>query len=460
MTDLLREALSAEQRGDFALAKQLLSQALIEDPNNETAWMLMADAVDDLRLRRNCLERVLAINPDNSDASTALLKLNTAPLEPVSRGERDKPIAPGLIKIPPFTPPFTWGSDQEQYLALGDLTYPDLPEEEFTPPPDSPPTFDWAHESDVPDKTINTLFNAISNPDLASQPLPDTDLNWLDENPVNEVSTTTGGDPGNADVWMDELVSMDVNPLPEQPSDTMDDFSVSAEPVLGMEAYLISEPVETPALSDYQLWDNPAAKKDRMVILSNKSLIHANPKESDVPHILGLFAENKMIRDLLGESAGVITLESIRRLTANPKKADLSIDYLKKSEKISTHKLTLASPQVRDEILSAMRIKPGIHFMESIQVFRLQDKIVPPLAILLLIIFLIWVLYAGLPMLSGLNGAELGFFQFFVSILNGFVQFVGKTNLLLIILLGAILDLAWLVSNLLKPSKLIIFERQ
>ena len=63
MSDLLQEALSAEQRGDFALAKQLLSQALIEDPNNETAWMLMADAVDDLRLRRNCLERVLAINP-------------------------------------------------------------------------------------------------------------------------------------------------------------------------------------------------------------------------------------------------------------------------------------------------------------------------------------------------------------------------------------------------------------
>ncbi len=51
MTDLLREALSAEQRGDFALAKQFLSQALIEDPNNETAWMLMADAVDDLHTR-------------------------------------------------------------------------------------------------------------------------------------------------------------------------------------------------------------------------------------------------------------------------------------------------------------------------------------------------------------------------------------------------------------------------
>jgi hypothetical protein len=94
MSDLLQEALSAEQRGDIALAKQLLSQALIQDPNNETAWMLMADAVDDVRLRRNCLERVLAINPHNFDASTALTKLNTSPLEPVTRGERDKPIIP------------------------------------------------------------------------------------------------------------------------------------------------------------------------------------------------------------------------------------------------------------------------------------------------------------------------------------------------------------------------------
>ncbi|OGN89567.1 MAG: hypothetical protein A2Y88_12930 [Chloroflexi bacterium RBG_13_48_10] len=461
MSDLLQEALSAEQRGDIALAKQLLSQALIQDPNNEIAWMLMADAVDDVRLRRNCLERVLAINPHNFDASTALTKLNTSPLEPVTRGERDKPINPPRFdKIPPFTPPFTWGGDQEQYLALGDLTYPDLPGEQPAQPMDTTPTFDWAHDSEEPDKTMDTLFNAVSNPELASQPLPDTDLSWLDDNPTDELTETPREIHSDGGVWMDELVSTEVTPLPEQQTDAMNDFTVSAEPELGLEAFTSPEPLEMPISDDHQLWDNPKAKKDRLVILSHRSLIYANPKESDIPHILGLFAENKMIRDLLGENAGVIPYENIRRLSANPKKVVLTTNYQNKGEKSFTHKLFFSSPQVRDEVLSAIQLKPGVDFQKTVQTFRLQDKIVPPLAILLFLVFLIWLLYAGLPMLSGLTGGVLGVFQLFVSFLQGFVTFVGRDNLLLIILLCAILDLAWLVSNLLKPSKLVIVERR
>jgi hypothetical protein len=461
MSDLVQDALSAEQSGDIALAKQLLSQALIQDPYNETAWMLMADAVDDLRLRRNCLERVLSINPDNIDASTALTKLNTSPLEPVTRGERDKPInPPRLDRTPPFTAPFTWGSDQEQYLALGDLTYSDLSEEQPVQSDDSTPTFDWAHDSDEPDKTIDQLFNAFSNPDVTSQPLPDADLSWLSDNPTGSPTQPVQEVQGNEeDVWLDELVGMEVEPLPEQPSGLPDDFTVSAEPELGLEAFISPEKIEAPISSDHQLWDNPGVKKDRLVIVSNRSIVYASPKESDIPHILGLFAENKMVRDLLGENAGVITLESIHRISANSKKADLNINYDKKGEKTSTHKLTFSSPQVRDEVLSAIKLKPGTDFHQSVQTFRLQDKIVPPLAILLFLIFLTWVLFAGLPMLSGLTGSQLGLLNIFVSIMQGIVQFVGRSNLFLIILLGAIFDVAWLVYNLTKPSELIILER-
>src|SRR4030043_1841047 len=220
MSDLLQDALSAMKKGDITLAKQLLSQALIQDPNNETAWMLMSEVVEDVRLRRNCLERVLAINPNNTVASTALTKLNTSPLSPVTRGERDKPLnLPKLDKIPPFTPPFTWGSDQEQYLALGDLTYPDLPEEQSAQPIDTTPTFDWAHDSDEPDKTIDTLFYAVSNPELTSQPLPDTDLSWLDDNPTDALTDTAPEVQGDGGVWWEELVSTEVTPLPEQQTD-------------------------------------------------------------------------------------------------------------------------------------------------------------------------------------------------------------------------------------------------
>src|SRR4030066_482097 len=128
MTDLLQEALIAKERGDITLAKQIISQALIQQPGNEAAWRLMSDVVEDVKLRRNCLERVLSINPNNTAASTALSKLNTSPLSPVVRGERDKPFnPPRLEKTPPFTPPFTWEGEQKQLLALGDLTYPDVP---------------------------------------------------------------------------------------------------------------------------------------------------------------------------------------------------------------------------------------------------------------------------------------------------------------------------------------------
>jgi hypothetical protein len=239
----------------------------------------------------------------------------------------------------------------------------------------------------------------------------------------------------------------------------MDDFSVSSEPELGLDAFTSQEQPEESITSDHLLWDNPKAKMDRMVILSGKSLVYANPTESDIPHILGLFEEKKMIRDLLGENAGVIKLESIRRLSANPKKADLSIEYLDNDEKLITHKLTFSSPQVRDEVIAAIQMRPGADFLQSTETFRLQDKIVPPLAILLLLAFLSWLMFAGLPMLNGLTGSQLGLLQPIVSGLHSFVSSAGRYILSIIIILCGLLTLVWLVSNLMKPTNLTILER-
>jgi len=239
----------------------------------------------------------------------------------------------------------------------------------------------------------------------------------------------------------------------------MEDLPPNVEPEYSSNGQIAPEKPEEHITSDFQLWDNPKAKKDRMIILSNKSLIYANPKESDVPHIMGLFAENKMIRDLLGENAGVIKIESIRRLLANPEKSDLSIDYVDSNRKKITHKLTFLSQQVRDEVLDAIKMKPEAEYRETIQIFRLQDKIVPPLAVLLLLLFLIWGLYVGLPLLSGLTGSELGILTPIVSLMMGLVLSIGRTNLFLIYVLSGLLTLVWLVVNLMKPSKLIILER-
>jgi hypothetical protein len=461
MSDILQEALSAIQRGDMPLAKQLLSQAVIQDPSNDNAWMMMSKVAEDVKSKRNYLERALAINPNNVEASTALTRLDTAPLSPVTRGERDKPIyQSNFDKIPPFTPPNTWGNDQEQFLAPTDPATPELPVEQSIQSTETTPTFDWANDSEEPDRTIDQLFIAVSSPELASQPRPNSDLTWLDQNQSAMLTNTLQDMDGKSDaMWLDELVGTDVEPLPEVSIGTLDGFPINDEPAPVSEDVTPAEQPGEPIGSDYQLWDNPATKKNRMIILSDTSLIYANPKESDVPHILGLFAEKKMIRDLLGEKAGLIKLESIRRLMANPKKSDLSIVYVDSNKKKLTHKLTFLSQQVRDEVLGVMKSKPGADYRQTIQVFRIQDKIVPPLAALLLVVFLVWGLNAGLPMLSALTSSQLGILAPIVSLMMGIVLSIGRTTLFLIYVLCGLLSVVWLVSNLRKPSTLTILDR-
>ena len=462
MSDLLQEALRAKQSGDIGLAKQLLSQALIQNPSDEAAWMMMSDVVEDVKLRRNCLERVLSINPDNTAASTALTKLNTSPLSPVVRGERDKPFnPPRLEKTPPFTPPFTWEGEQKQFLALGDLTYPDLPGDQPVTPAETTPTFDWANESAEPDKAIHKIFDAISNPEQASQPLPDTYLNWLNTSKAGETSDIPMDAEAVAEArYLDELVGPEQETLPEQQPANPEDFKVSSEQPLGLDAFTSPEQSLEAVTPDYRLWDNPKARIDRMVILSNKSIVYASPKATDVPHILGLYAEKKMLRDLLGVNAGMIKLESIRRLYAIPKKSSLSIDYQNNGEKKSSHQLTFSNREVRDEVMESMKIRMGPDFYQTTHSFGFMDKFIPPFVILLLLAFLGWGVVAGIPMLSELPEAQLGSLQVILSTVQNFISYVGVLNLDLILVGCALVTVIWLMSSLRKPSKWITVQRQ
>ncbi len=460
MSDLLQEAQVAKQNGDISLAKQLISQALIQQPSNEAAWMLMSEVVEDVRLRRNCLERVLAINPKNAIASDALSRLNTSPLSPVSRGERDIPIEPPrLEKVPPFTPPFTWEGEQEQFLALGDLTYPDLPGESVTPVPDITPTFDWATESDEPDKTIQKIFDAVSNPELASQPLPTTDLPWLEDGAQAADSAPPPEVPAETEAaLLDELIGAE-GTLPDEQPLRMEDFTVSAEPQLGLDAFISPEEALESVTPDYRMWDNPKVKLDRMVILSSKSLIFATPKESDVPHILGLFAEGKLMRDLLGEKAGIIKLETIQSLTANPKRSELYIEHKDNGKKLVRHVLSFSSPAVRDEVMEAFQIRLGVGFSRVTHSFSLPDKIVPPVVTILFVAFLVWGLTAGLSMLTGIPAPQLGGLQGIITSLQSFVAAIGVTRLILVGALFIFLTLIWLINNIRQPSNLVVLQR-
>ncbi len=462
MPDLLLQAMDARQRGDAIQEKQLLAQALIQDPHNEGAWMMMSEVVDEVKLKRNCLQRVLMINPNNSAASIALMKLDTSPLGPVVRGERYKPVIPPKIeKAPPFTPPFTWSGDEAQFQALGDMTYPDLTGEEVNKPPETPTTFDWATDSHEPDKTIGKIFDAVSNPELAAEPLPDSDLSWLDE-PLAD-GMAAGAVPSGSAIDADARSYLDGSTpasIDRQQSGSSTGYTVRAEPPFMMDAFApVEEALDGPNEPESLLWDNPKAKTDRMVILGSKSIIYASPAASDVPHITGLFKEKKMMRDLLGENARTIKLESIHRLTSNPKRSNLVIDYAL-DDKLTSHQLTFASPQVRDAALEALQLRIGAGFTRKTYEFSLADKVLVPLLILVLVAVIGWVLLAGLSYLEGSPGFQSGILELILVNIQYYVNLIGPTIILLITVGLIALCLVWLVYNLSKPSNLVILEQK
>jgi hypothetical protein len=460
MSDLLLQAMNAKQSGNTALTKQLVAQALIQDPHNEGAWMLMYELVEDIKLKRNCLERVLAINPGNTSASNALTRLDTSPLGPVLRGERYKPVIPAKPEnAPPFTPPFTWTGNESQFQALGDMTFPDLTDEKAGQPPETPTTFDWATESGEPDKTINKIFDAVSNPELASQPLPDSGASWLNNEPTSEQAGEAPMEAKEPEPKTPDELAGPKTETQQKSTMNLGDFSVSAEPEWGMDAFAYTEETPTgPTESEPLLWDNPKAPIDRLVILGNKSIIYANPVASDIPHILGLFNEKKMLRDLLGQNAGVIKLDSIQRLSAISKRSNLDIDYTQ-NEKVTTHQLVFKNRQERDEVLASVQLRLGADFIRTTRSFSFGDKILSPLLCILLVVALGWLLIAGLPQLAGFTAFQSGTLQLILYNLQYYVNLIGAFNLVAIAVILVVLCLIWLLVNLPKPSSVVIVER-
>ncbi|HWQ13761.1 MAG TPA: tetratricopeptide repeat protein, partial [Roseiflexaceae bacterium] len=72
---LIDQGAAALKAGDRARAQELLGQALRLDPRNERAWLWMSGVVTRDDQRRQCLERVLAINPQNEAARRGLANL-------------------------------------------------------------------------------------------------------------------------------------------------------------------------------------------------------------------------------------------------------------------------------------------------------------------------------------------------------------------------------------------------
>ena len=73
MPDTLQQARIAIESENIDHARRLLSQLLQTNPDNDEAWVLLAQVIKTPEWQRACLERALAINPQNQPAKQALL---------------------------------------------------------------------------------------------------------------------------------------------------------------------------------------------------------------------------------------------------------------------------------------------------------------------------------------------------------------------------------------------------
>jgi hypothetical protein len=67
----LQQAITLIHAGDTAAAQKLLAELLTDDPRSEQGWLWLAAAAPPDK-RRYCLEKVLSINPDNTQARQML----------------------------------------------------------------------------------------------------------------------------------------------------------------------------------------------------------------------------------------------------------------------------------------------------------------------------------------------------------------------------------------------------
>lgn len=82
MSDKLQQAITLIESGDKQNGRRLLAEILEAEPRNEQAWLWMSGVVTNGEQRRDCLEQVLEINPNNQSAKKGLELLQQQESQP------------------------------------------------------------------------------------------------------------------------------------------------------------------------------------------------------------------------------------------------------------------------------------------------------------------------------------------------------------------------------------------
>jgi len=99
-SDILQSAITSIRSGDKETGQRLLAEVIRNDPHNESAWLWMSSVIDTDEHRRYCLERVLAINPQNQTAQRGLEALGQKEVAEPSRTEAQSVLTPTTAVTP------------------------------------------------------------------------------------------------------------------------------------------------------------------------------------------------------------------------------------------------------------------------------------------------------------------------------------------------------------------------
>ena len=81
-TQILQQAIAAIKSGDNMSGQKLLLSLVKTNPNHETALLWLSVTTDEITKKRQCLDRVLAINPNNETAKRGLAELQKQVSQP------------------------------------------------------------------------------------------------------------------------------------------------------------------------------------------------------------------------------------------------------------------------------------------------------------------------------------------------------------------------------------------
>jgi hypothetical protein len=92
--DPLTTATQLVKNGRLEQAKEVLSRYLMQSPSSEQGWLLMSFVLSDAAQQKDCLERVLRINPNNTVAQSRLAHLLGKRTEELFQGKGKPPSLP------------------------------------------------------------------------------------------------------------------------------------------------------------------------------------------------------------------------------------------------------------------------------------------------------------------------------------------------------------------------------